>query len=108
LAVFTAAPRDRLARSAFADRPLWALTAAYAILYFLLGTIRYNAHRNFVDLGIFAQTAASAFGCFCNTVEGSHWAFHFSPILYVAGSLMRVWPSALALVAHMPTCARRA
>lgn len=99
MAVFAAAPRDRLARSAFADRPLWALTAAYAILYFLLGTIRYNAHRNFVDLGIFAQTAASAFGCFCNTVEGSHWAFHFSPILYVAGSLMRVWPSALALVA---------
>lgn len=73
--------------------------AAYAAIYFLLGAIRYNAHRNFVDLGIFAQTAASAFGCFCNTVEGSHWSFHYSPILYIAGALMRVWPSALALIA---------
>lgn len=78
---------------------LWYATALYAIVYFLLGEVRYSAHRNFVDLGIFAQTAASAFGCFCNTVEGSHWAFHFSPILYAAGALMRVWPSALALVA---------
>lgn len=78
---------------------MWAATAAYGAIYFLLGAIRYGAHRNFVDLGIFAQTAASAFGCFCNTVEGSHWAFHFSPVLYVAGALMRVWPSALALVA---------
>lgn len=71
----------------------------YAAVYFALGFVRYSGHRNFVDLGIFAQTAASAFGCFCNTVEGSHWAIHFSPVLYIAGALMRVWPSALALVA---------
>jgi uncharacterized membrane protein len=71
----------------------------YALFYFALGYVRYAAHRNFVDLGIFAQTAASAFGCFCNTIEGSHWAFHFSPVLYVAGALIRVWPSALSLVA---------
>lgn len=68
-------------------------------MFFVLGVIRYGAHRNFVDLGIFAQTAASAFGCFCNTVEGSHWSFHFSPVLYLAGALMRIWPSALSLVA---------
>jgi uncharacterized membrane protein len=71
----------------------------YAGIYFALGYVRYAGHRNFVDMGIFAQTAASAFGCFCNTVEGSHWAFHFSPVLYLAGALMKVWPSALALVA---------
>lgn len=69
------------------------------MLYFALGYVRYAAHRNFVDLGIFAQTAASAFGCFCNTVEGAHWSVHFSPILYIAGALMRVWPSALSLIA---------
>lgn len=78
---------------------MWAGAAVYAAIYFLLGAVRYAGHRNFVDLGIFAQTAASAFGCFCNTVEGSHWAFHFSPVLYIAGALMRLWPSALALVA---------
>jgi uncharacterized membrane protein len=78
---------------------LWAAVAAYAAIYFALGYIKYVAHRNFVDLGIFAQTTASAFGCFCNTIEGSHWAFHFSPILYAVGAIMQVWHSALALVA---------
>src|SRR6185437_2428839 len=102
LAVSAAAPRESLTsreRAPFADGWMWAACAVYAVLYFVLGAIRYGAHRNFVDLGIFAQTSASAFGCFCNTVEGSHWSVHFSPILYVAGALMRVWPSALALIA---------
>ncbi len=78
---------------------LWAAVAAYAIVYFSLGYVKYSAHRNFVDLGIFAQTAASAFGCFCNTIEGSHWAFHFSPVLYAVGAFVYVWHSALALIA---------
>ncbi len=73
--------------------------AAYAALYFLLGYVRYAGHRNFVDLGIFTQMAANAFGCFCNPIEGSHWAFHFSPILYVIGPLVHVWHSALSLIA---------
>ncbi len=81
------------------DAWLWIGVFAYAAIFFALGAIRYAAHRNFVDLGIFAQTAASAFGCFCNTIEGSHWAFHFSPILYLVGALMRIWPSALTLIA---------
>lgn len=98
MGVSAATPRARLERP-FADPLLWAATALYAIVYFVLGAVRYSAHRNFVDLGIFAQTAASAFGCFCNTIEGSHWGFHFSPVLYVAGMLMRVWPSAPTLIA---------
>lgn len=73
--------------------------ALYALIFYALGAVRYAAHRNFVDLGIFAQTVASAFGCFCNTIEGSHWAFHFSPVLFVPGAIVRLWPSALSLVA---------
>jgi uncharacterized membrane protein len=81
------------------DRFPWAITLAYAALFTLLGIIRFNAHRNLVDFGIFAQTLASAFGCFCNPIEGSHWAFHFSPILYVAGAVVTVWQSPYALIA---------
>lgn len=99
MAVSSAAPRIAAEGTSLRDGPLWGAAAAFAALYFALGAVRYASHRNYVDLGIFAQTASSAFGCFCNTIEGSHWAFHFSPILYVAGALMRVWPSALALVA---------
>jgi uncharacterized membrane protein len=80
------------------DKWLWAGTVAYAAIFTALGVLKYSIHRNLVDFGIFAQTAASAFGCFCNTVEGSHWSFHSSPILYVAGALVAVWHSPIALV----------
>jgi uncharacterized membrane protein len=80
------------------DKWLWAGTVAYAALFTAFGALKYAVHRNLVDFGIFAQTAASAFGCFCNTVEGSHWSFHSSPILYVAGAAVAVWHSPLALV----------
>jgi uncharacterized membrane protein len=76
----------------------WLLTLAYAALFTLLGVIRYHAHRNLVDFGIFAQTVASAFGSFSNPIEGSHWAFHFSPILYAAGAVVAVWHSPYALI----------
>lgn len=99
MAVSATAPRIVARTGNLRDGVLWALVALYAIVYFLLGWVRYATHGNFVDLGIFAQTAVSAFGCFCNTIEGSHWAYHFSPILYIAGALMRIWRSALALIA---------
>jgi uncharacterized membrane protein len=81
------------------DRFVWIGVAAYAVIFTLLGWVKYAVHRNLVDFGIFAQTAASAFGCFCNPIEGSHWAFHFSPILYVAGAALAAWKSPLTLIA---------
>src|SRR5579872_1736962 len=85
--------------SSVRDRLLWLGVAAYAVLFTVLGAIKYAVHRNFVDFGIFAQTAASAYGCFCNTIEGSHWAFHFSPILYAVGLALYVVHSPYTLIA---------
>ncbi|MGA8575678.1 MAG: DUF2079 domain-containing protein [Candidatus Cybelea sp.] len=81
------------------DRLLWVGCLAYALLFTALGWVKYAAHRNLVDFGIFAQTVASAFGCFCNPIEGSHWAFHFSPILYPVAGAVALVPSPLTLVA---------
>ena len=81
------------------DRLLWLGCLVYAALFTWLGSIKYDAHRNLVDFGIFAQTAASASGCFCNPIEGSHWAFHFSPILYAVGLALGLIHSPLTLVA---------
>jgi uncharacterized membrane protein len=81
------------------DRFLWLGCLLYAGLFTWLGSIKYAAHRNLVDFGIFAQTVASAFGCFCNPIEGSHWAFHFSPILYPVAIAVALVRSPLTLVA---------
>jgi uncharacterized membrane protein len=81
------------------DRLLWLGCLVYAALFTWLGSIKYAAHRNLVDFGIFAQTVASAFGCFCNPIEGSHWAFHFSPILYPVGIVVGLVRSPVALIA---------
>ncbi len=81
------------------DRFPWVLALIYAAVFTWLGAIRYSVHRNFVDFGIFAQTIASAFGCYCNPIEGSHWAFHFSPILYIVGAIVKVWDSPFVLIA---------
>ncbi|MBV8371771.1 MAG: DUF2079 domain-containing protein, partial [Candidatus Eremiobacteraeota bacterium] len=81
------------------DRFLWWGCAAYAALLTWLGVIKYAAHRNLVDFGIFQQTVAAAFGCFCNPLEGSHWAFHFSPILFALGAAVAIAPSPMTLVA---------
>lgn len=85
------------------DRLIWIGTLLYAAIFTGLGALKYGVHRNLVDFGIFEQTAASAFGCFCNTIEGSHWAFHFSPILYLAGAAVAVAHSPIALIALQST-----
>jgi uncharacterized membrane protein len=85
--------------TALRDRFLWIGCVFYAAIFTFLGAVKYGAHRNLVDFGIFQQTVASAFGCFCNVPEGSHWAFHFSPILYLAGAAAWLVRSPLVLVA---------
>jgi uncharacterized membrane protein len=81
------------------DRFLWLGCLLYAALFSCLGWWKYAVHRNLVDFGIFAQTITSAFGCFCNPIEGSHWAYHFSPILYPVAVIVAVAHSPLTLIA---------
>ena len=81
------------------DRFLWIGCAVYAVVFTALGTLKYDVHRNLVDFGIFTQTAASAFGCFCNSIEGTHWAFHFSPVLYFVGAALLFAHSPITLIA---------
>jgi uncharacterized membrane protein len=81
------------------DRFLWAGCVLYAAVFTWLGVIKYEAHRNLIDFGIFSQTVTSAFGCFCNPLEGSHWAFHFSPVLYLAAVAVWFFHTPVTLIA---------
>ncbi|MGC8484609.1 MAG: DUF2079 domain-containing protein [Candidatus Baltobacteraceae bacterium] len=76
----------------------WAIAAGYTLLFAVLGAWRYAVHRNLVDFGIFAQSLRTSFFCLCNPIEGSHWAFHFSPILALPMLLLHLWNSPLVLV----------
>jgi uncharacterized membrane protein len=79
---------------------VWLATAVYAAVYFVLGADRYVTYHSGADLGLFTQTIASAFHGFSNTTEGgSHFTFHFSPILYLCAPLLWFTHSPLALVA---------
>jgi uncharacterized membrane protein len=83
-----------------APRRVWIATAIYAFVYFVLGADRYLIYRSGADLGVFTQSIASVFHGFSNTLEGgSHFTFHFSPILYLCAPLLLAFHSPLALVA---------
>ena len=74
-------------------------TVGYALIFFVLGADRYATYHSGADLGLFVQTIASAFAGFHNTVEGtSHFAYHFSPILYLCAPVLWLTHSPLALV----------
>jgi uncharacterized membrane protein len=81
------------------DRVLWLGCLVYAVVFTSLGYLKYAVHRNLVDFGIFQQTIASAFNCFCNPIEGSHWAVHFSPVLYPVAIVLALVRSPITLIA---------
>lgn len=75
-----------------------AATAFYAIVFSLLGANRYATYHSGADLGLFAQSIDSAFHGFHNTFEaGSHFAYHFSPILYLCAPVLWAARSDVAL-----------
>jgi uncharacterized membrane protein len=69
------------------------------MVYSWLGVERYRSYHASCDDGLFAQTIASAFHGFRNTPEGaSHFAFHFSPILYAFAPLLWAFKSPIVLI----------
>ncbi len=77
----------------------WAVASAYALVYSYLGAIRYLTYHAGCDDGLFVQSISSVFHGFHNTPEGaSHFAYHFSPILYLLAPLIWIWKSALVLI----------
>lgn len=80
-------------------RAVAAATVAYAVIFTLLGMDRYATYHSGADLGLFMQTIASAGDGFRNTFEGAnHFAFHFSPILYLCAPFVWLAHSAYALI----------
>jgi uncharacterized membrane protein len=77
----------------------WVAALAYAIVYSWLGLVRYNSYHASYDLGLFTQAITSAFGGFYSTPEGTnHFAFHFSPILYILAPFLWFWKSPVVLI----------
>jgi uncharacterized membrane protein len=81
-------------------RRTWIATAVYALVYVALDYDRYATYHSGADLGLFAQTISSAGHGFSNTIEGgSHFWFHFSPLLYLFAPLLWLVRSPFALLA---------
>ena len=83
-----------------ATQRVWLGTLAFAVIYTVLGAIRYATYHAGSDLGLFTQSIATAFSTFANTPEGgNHFTYHFSPILIACAPLVLATHSPLALVA---------
>jgi uncharacterized membrane protein len=79
---------------------VWLAAALDAVVLFALGYDRYATYHSGADVGLFTQSIASVFHGFSNTTEGgSHFTFHFSPILYLCAPFLLATHSPLALVA---------
>lgn len=77
----------------------WIAAFAYALAYSWLGIERYSSYHASCDDGLFVQVITSAFRGFHSTPEGaSHFAFHFSPVLYGVAPLLWTFRSPIVLI----------
>lgn len=87
------------AKPANVERTVWLATLAYALVYTVLGVDRYATYHAGADLGIFMQALQNPVQHFGNTLEsGSHYLFHFSPILELLAPIVRLTHDPLALI----------
>ncbi len=78
---------------------MWLATLGFAAMYTLLGLDRYATYHSGADLGIFMQALLNPNAHFANTLEaGSHYLFHFSPILELLAPLVRLTHGPFVLI----------
>jgi uncharacterized membrane protein len=78
---------------------VWLASAIFALVLTLLGADRFATYHSGADLGEFVQAIASPLAGLHDTVEGSHFLHHFSPVLYLCSPLLVLAHSELALIA---------
>src|SRR5262249_26319264 len=80
---------------------VWAASALYALVWFVLGLWRFTIFRTSFDDGIFTQILSSAFTGFRGTPEWNfnHLASHFSPSLYLFAPLVILTHSTVTMIA---------
>jgi uncharacterized membrane protein len=78
---------------------IWLGAALYALVYFALDFNRYVTYEIGGDFGLFMQSLSDPSGLLRNSVEGSHFAAHFSPIYTLLVPLVRWTQSCLPVIA---------
>jgi len=78
---------------------VWLASAIFAIALTLLGIDRFVTYHSGADLGEFVQAIASPLAGLHDTVEGSHFLHHFSPLLYLWSPALLLAHSEIVLIA---------
>lgn len=72
--------------------------AAYAGIISALGIDSYVTYHAGADLGLFTQSIVDGMHGMHNKIEGSHWTFHFSPLLALLTPVLLAVRSPLVLI----------
>jgi uncharacterized membrane protein len=80
-------------------RAVWIAVAISFVALTLLGIDRYVIYRSGADLGLFVQAIVDGAHGMHNQIEGgSHYIYHFSPILSLVTPFLLVVRSPIALI----------
>jgi len=78
---------------------VWLASAIFAVVLTLLGIDRFVTYHSGADLGEFVQAIASPLAGLHDTVEGSHFLHHFSPLLVLCSPALLLAHSEIVLIA---------
>jgi len=79
-------------------RAVWIAVAIYFVALTLLGIDRYVIYRSGADLGLFVQAITDRAHGMRNQIEGgSHYIYHFAPLLSVVTPILLLARSPITL-----------